>query len=331
MGIRNCALEVVERLRLEGYIEGKMEKVLVTGADGFIGRKLVKKLLEEGKEVLGIVYPGNNVFAKDENPKLIIKCMDLNQVMNHVREFPNDIDVMYHFAWVGIRPEQRPLFDVQMININITIECMKMASAIGIKKVIFPGSTNEYLYYGKPLNKDARPSPNNAYGAAKVALRYLCSDFADKNNISFIYTIIAGIYSADRKDENVIYYTIDKLLHGEKPILTKLEQLWDYVYIDDVTEALYCIGEKGKKNAVYAIGHGDNWALSNYIQIIHQKINPLLPLGIGDIPYSNDVLPSSCIDLTDITNDTGFVPKIDFDSGIEMVIKQMKHEMESAS
>lgn len=304
-----------------------MDRVLITGADGFIGRNLVKQMLKCGKEVFAIVYPGNNVYADIKDDNLHVKSMDLNQVMFHVREFPDNIDVMYHFAWMGVRPELRNDLDVQMMNLNMTIDCMKLAIAIGIKKFVFPGSTNEYLYYGKPLNKDAVPSPNNAYGAAKIALRYLCSDYARRNDIEFIYTIIAGIYAADRKDNNVIYYTINKLLHNEKPLLTKLEQLWDYIYIDDVIEALIAMGEKGKGGAVYAVGHGDNWPLLNYIEIIHKKIDPSLPLGIGEIPYSGDVLPSSCIDLTEIKNDLGFSPKISFENGITHVINRIKEEM----
>lgn len=306
-----------------------MKKVLVTGADGFIGRNLIRKLLSEDKEVYGIIYPGNNIYENEKNDKLHIKCMDLNQVMNHIREFPNEeIDTLYHFAWAGVKPELRNDLDVQMMNVNMTLDCMKLAIALGIKKIIFPGSTNEYLYYGKPLNKDAIPSPNNAYGAVKIALRYLCSDYASRNNIEFVYAIIAGIYAADRRDDNVIFYTIEKLLKKEKPSLTRLEQLWDYIYIDDVLDALYLIGEKGKGGAVYAIGHGDNWELSNYIRIIHDIIDPSLPLGIGEIPYTNNVLPSSCIDLTEIEKDTGFYPKTDFKTGISKVIAKIREDME---
>ena len=306
-----------------------MKKVLITGADGFIGRNLVEKMLGNGMAVIAIVYPGNNIYENNTNENLLVKCMDLNQIMNHVREFPNDIDVMYHFAWVGVKPEARNDLDVQMINVNMTIDCMKLANAIGIKKVVFPGSTNEYLYCGKPINKDAVPSPSNAYGAAKIALRYLCNDYASRNNIEFIYTIITGIYAADRRDNNVIFYTINKLLQREKPALTKLEQLWDYVYIDDVTEALYLMGEKGKGGAVYGVGHGDNWPLNNYIKIIRQKMDPSLPLGIGEIPYSSPVLPCSCIDLADIQRDTGFEPKVDFETGITKVIDKIKEDMEN--
>lgn len=306
----------------------KMKKVLITGADGFIGKHLVNALLRNGREVYAVVYPGNNIYEEYEDEKLHVKCIDLNQVMNYVKEFPDDIDVFYHFAWTGVRPELRDNFDAQMININMTIECMKLATSVGIKKIIFPGSTNEYLNWGKPVNKNAVPLPDNAYGATKIALRYLCNSYAISNNIEFVYAIVTGIYAADRKDNNVIYYTIEKLLHKEKPSLTKLEQLWDYVYIDDVIDAFLAIGEKGKGGAIYAIGHGDNWELSNYIRIIHEKIDPFLPLGIGEIPYRSNVLPCSCIDLTDIERDTGFVPKVSFEEGITIVINKMKEDME---
>lgn len=74
------------------------------------------------------------------------------------------------------------------------------------------------------------------------------------------------------------------------------------------------------------MGHGDNWPLYKYIEIIHKKIDPRLPLGIGEVPYSNGILPCSCIDLTDIHKDTGFEPKIDFDKGISLVIDRIKEE-----
>jgi len=304
-----------------------MKKALITGADGFLGRNLVHFLLARNVEIWAVVYPGSNIFQNVENSLLHVISLDLNDVFSYVQFFPKNIDVMYHFAWQGVRPEQRVDLDLQMKNIPMTLDCIKFATRIGIKKFVFPGSTNEYMYYGKPLNKDAIPSPSNAYGATKVALRYLCHEYAKINNIDFIYTIITGIYAADRRDNNVIFYTIDKLLRGEKPTLTKLEQLWDYVYIDDVIDAFWAIGEKGKADAVYAIGHGDNWPLSRYIDIIHQKINPELPLGIGEIPYTGDKLPSSCIDLTDLERDTGYVPKIDFEMGITKVINNIREEL----
>jgi len=306
-----------------------MNNVIVTGADGFLGYNLVNRLLNEGMEVYAVVYPGHNIYKNIGFEKLHVKCVDLNHAMNSITEFPmGKIDTLYHLAWTGVCPELRNELEVQMMNVSMTLECMKLAAAVGVKRIVLPGSTNEYLYYGRPINKDAIPSPSNAYGAVKIALRYLCGDFARRNNMEFIYTIITGIYAANRKDNNVIFYTIDKLLKREKPLLTKLEQLWDYVFIDDVMEALYLIGEKGKNGAVYAIGHGDNWPLRNYIEIIHKKIDLSVPLGIGEVPYDCEIIPSSCIDLNDIRRDTGFEPKVGFEEGISRVINTLRNDME---
>lgn len=306
-----------------------MKRVLVTGADGFLGQNLVTYLLDCGKQVVAVVYPGNDVYKDIKNDSLQVVSADLNNAFDYVNEFPTGIDVMYHLAWMGVRPEQRNDLDIQMKNLNMSMECFKLAKEIGVKRIILPGSTNEYLYYGKPINRDAIPSPSNAYGTVKVALRYLGRQFAKANDMGFIYLIVAGIYAADRKDSNVIFYTIDKLLHGEKPSLTLLEQKWDYIYIDDVIRAFVLAGEKGKNEAVYAVGHGDNWELNNYIEIIHNMIDANLPLGLGEIPYDSEVLPSSCIDLTDIQKDTGFEPVVDFKTGISMVIDKLKREMEA--
>ena len=182
----------------------------------------------------------------------------------------------------------------------------------------------EYVYYGKPLNKDAIPSPPNAYGVAKISAKYACSILCKDLNIPFIYTVISGIYSEDRNDNNVIYYTISKLLHGERPSLTKLEQLWDYVHIDDVVYGLALVAEKGKANAFYALGYGDNWPLANYIYKIRDIINPNAELDIGDVPYANSKMPCSCVDLKPIYEDTGYIPNVSFEEGISRVIEAVK-------
>ena len=304
-----------------------MKNVLVTGADGFIGRHLVAELLQNNIKVYALVYIKNHCYINNNDDNLIIIEMDLSNKIDDINNLPNNIDVMYHLAWIGVNANVRDDIDIQVKNIQMSINCLNLAQKYNIKRVIFPGSTNEYLYYGKPLNKNALPSPSNAYGAIKIAVRYIAENIAKKKGIEFIYVIISGIYAADRKDNNVIFYTIDKLLHKEKPSLTKLEQLWDYVYIDDVINGLVKVAEKGKKNMVYVIGHGDNIPLNKYIEIIHNKIDNTLPLGIGEIEYNSDRIPCSCVDLTDIINDTGYRPQVSFEEGIERVIKKMQTEL----
>ena len=305
-----------------------MKKVIVTGADGFIGSNFIKKLVKQHVEVWAVIYP-QSVTKHRVKGLEGVHCIDVDieELEDRISDFPQEVDAFYHFAWQGVNANDRNNLELQLKNIDLCLHCIKFAATINVHKFILPGSTSEYLYYGKPIPDMAVPSPQNAYGTVKVAVRYLAEQYARQMNIDFIYVVITGIYAADRRDNNVIFYVIDKLLRGEKPSVTKLEQLWDYVNIQDVVEALELIGEKGKNGAFYSIGHGDNQPLYKYIEIIHNYINPDLPMGIGEIPYANDVLPSSCIDLSRIHEDTGFVPSINFKDGIKAVIDTMKKEI----
>lgn len=301
-----------------------MQSILITGADGFIGRHLIARLLKEDVRIYALVRCSSMIYDSYESDKLFVYKVDLMGQID--LDITDDIDVMFHLAWAGVTPEKRNNMDVQISNIYISANCIKLAERLKVRKIIFPGSTNEYLYYGKPLDKDAVPSPSNMYGVIKITARYVCELLAKKANIAYIYTIISSIYAADRKDNNVIYYTIDKLLNNEYPSLTKLEQKWDYIYVDDVIEALLAVGSKGVAGKVYAIGHGDNWPLSKYIQIIRKEIAPNVKMGIGDIPYESNIIPSSCVNIEDLVNDTGFVPTVSFNEGIVKVINTLKKE-----
>lgn len=304
-----------------------MQTVIVTGASGFIGRHLVFELSKENVEIYAIVRNAScsRKLLPESKRVHIIEYIE-NSDGSICVDVPENVDIMYHLAWIGFKPEYRKHFDTQCKNIPLTLSYLRLAKEKKVRKIVMVGSTNEYLYSGKIINKETLPHPSDDYGAVKTAIRYLAERFAKDNAIAFNYAVITGIYASDRKDNNIIFYTIDKLLNGEKPLVTKLEQIWDYVYIDDVIEALILIGKKGINGTLYAVGHGDNWPLRNYVEIIHKIINPLLPLGIGEVPYTSNVLPMSCIDLTDIKKDIGFEPKVNFEDGIMKVITNLKKE-----
>lgn len=302
-----------------------MKSVIITGADGFIGSHLSKFLTAHGYKVYAVVIKDSPIkyrLSGDENIKIIEG--DLASYKDIAQELPLSSEAFLHLAWAGVTPDQRNDLEYQMQNVALSANAVRLAAEVRAEKFIFPGSTMEYIYYGKPIDKNAIPSPQNAYGAAKISARYSCSVLCRQLSLPFIYCVISGIYSEDRNDNNVIYYTIDKLLKGEKPSLTKLEQLWDYVHIDDVAKALRLVIEKGKADAFYSIGHGDNRPLSDYIYQIRDIINPELPLGIGEIPYADDKMPCSCVNLQPIYKDTGFIPEVSFESGISRVINKVR-------
>lgn len=304
-----------------------MKKVIITGADGFIGSNLSRYLDKKDIETWALVMVNSPTISSISNLKHvhIVPC-NLANINEIPIPLPYDADAFYHFAWQGVAPESRASLKLQVANITMSLNALELAKNYNAKKFILPGSTSEYLYSGGLINNLSIPSPQNAYGVVKVAVKNLCTILAKEIHQPMIYSVFTGVYGANRKDNNVIYYTISKLLKGEQPQLTALEQKWDYIYIDDLIEAIYLIGTKGKTGAFYTVGHGDNCPLKEYIFKIRDIINPNLPLGIGAVPYSSDKLPSSCVDLTPLYQDTGFIPKISFNKGIRKVIDELKKE-----
>lgn len=305
-----------------------MSSVIITGADGFIGSHLVRYFAQQGLHVYALTIPNSLVVGRIENiPGVTVLQRELKDDVDLATQLPRQATAFVHLAWNGVSPERRNSVRFQSANIYLCMQAVQLAAKIGAQRFILPGSTMEYSYCGQEINERACPSPQNAYGAAKISVRYLCEALCEELKLPYIYTVITGIYAADRADNNVINYTITELLQGRKPSLTALEQLWDYVYIDDVARAFYLIATKGKAGAFYSIGHGDNWPLVNYICQIRDIINPSLPLGIGEVPYKDDRLPSSCVDMTSLKKDTGFVPQVPFEVGIKKVIERVKEKM----
>lgn len=305
-----------------------MRKAIVTGATGFIGRHLIKELLNNDTKVFAVDRAESNtdLLPVSENVAFI-EC-ELSEIMRlSCLITEKDIDIIYHLAWEGVQPDSRDAFSKQTANIEYSLNCIRSAKEIGVKRIVLLGSTMEYLYNSKPIDESAIPTPQNAYGSAKLATRYLCAQLAKDLNLDLIYCAATSVYGVGREDNNVIYYTIKKLLSGVKPSVTKLEQKWDYIHIKDLAAALCAIGQCEKTRSFYALGNGDNLPLSHFIYMIRDLIDKNLLLGIGEVPYNSDKLPSSCIDTSALREDTGFEARTEFKDGIAEMIEYYRGEI----
>lgn len=307
-----------------------MKSIVITGADGFIGSHLAAYISRQDYKVYAVVMPESPTKNRIEGIKNVVLLEgDIACFEELGARLPReDVSALIHLAWAGVSPEARQSTELQAENIDLALNAVRLANLVKAERFVFPGSTLEYSYCGQLINETAVPSPQNAYGAAKISARYMCEALCRELSVPFVYAVLTGIYGANRNDNNVITYCIRELLQGNKPQFTKLEQKWDYIHIDDLANAMFLIATKGKNGAFYSVGHGDNWPLANYIDIIRGCIDPKLPVGIGELPYPNNRLPSSCMDLTRLCEDTGFAPAISFEDGIKPVIQQIRLQLE---
>lgn len=302
-----------------------MKNVLVLGANGFLGTKLTMALSGRGYKVVALVdkrFPYDSIKGQSNIETLEFVLEEIDFLKSGA--FSN-IDVLYHFAWAGVNAAYRNEAEVQVQNVMFGLKVMEFAERYHISKVIIPGSAAEVSCGDDMITGYETPAPSDMYSASKVATRYICMDYARQHHIGLIWTLITSIYGPGRDDNNLISYTIKSLLKGEKPSTTKLEQKWDYLYVDDLINALVLLGEKGVSGKVYPIGSGDYRQMREYVELIRDIIDPSLPLGIGDLPYKSSKVDNQMMKITELTADTGFVPHYSFETGIKEVINYFRN------
>ena len=205
-------------------------------------------------------------------------------------------------------------------NENDALEAVKLAGRLGCKVFVGAGSQAEYGRVSGILTPDTPCAPENEYGRAKLRAsketRALCHTLGMRH----VWTRILSIYGPYDGDRTMVMSLITALLNGQKPSLTAGEQKWDYLYADDAAEALLLLAERGKDDRIYPIGSGVARPLREYVEIIRDEIDPKLPLGFGEVPYSEKQVMYLCADISALRSDTGFEPKISFVEGARRTI-----------
>lgn len=304
-----------------------MDRAIVTGGSGFIGSWLIQELLKNEVSVAIIVRNKENLLPsiKDSSKVTIIE-KGIEEISEDDFEQPLSYDVFFHLGWGGVAPEQKNDIDIQLNNITMSLHALEVANKIGCKKFIASGTVAEYVFCDDVMDVNAKQTPNDMYGAAKVSAHYFLEVRARQLRQPFTWMVIPSTFGERRHDNNIITYTINTLLNGEKPKYGNLTQMWDFLYVGEVARAIYLIGENGKSEMVYGIGSGEYRPLREYIEMIRDLINPKLELGIGEVPSLSAQTFSSCVNIDDLVRDTGFIPKISFKEGIIKTIQYLKEK-----
>lgn len=303
-----------------------MNKVIVLGANGYIGSRLSVTMAERGYDVVALVdkrfnYAHLSGIAHLQTVEFQLE--DLGSLYDNPAL--KDADTIFHMAWSAVNAKFRNEAEEQVKNIMFGLRVLEFAEHQGIKRVIVPGSAAEVSCGDGVITGKEVPAPSDMYSSAKVATRYICQTYARQHQIDLVWTLITSIYGTNRNDNNLITYAIQSLLNGEKPEFTGLAQKWDYLHIDDLVNALIALGEKGVGGKVYPVGSGEYKTLREYVEIIRDIINPELPLGIGALPYKNpNKIDNQVLDISELRDDTGFIPQRTFVEGITEVINEYK-------
>lgn len=302
-----------------------MKNVIVTGANGFIGKTLVNALLERNYKVVALDIRFDDVLVANPNVTCINVLDKAAEVLKD--EIPvSEYDCFFHLAWAATSGPGRADYVLQLNNVKTTCDYIKLCAEVGCKRVVYASSINEMETYEYLQSDDIEPSGGYIYGTGKLAAHLMGETVAKMNNVEFIPVIITNIYGVGERSARMIYTSVVKLINKEHCSFTEGYQTYDFIYITDAINSVIEVSEKGKAFNRYYIGSGEPKPLREYLLRMRDIVDPEAEIGLGDIPFKGIDISYTQFDLKKVEKDTGYKNQISFDEGIKMTADWIRED-----
>lgn len=258
------------------------KRAVLTGATGFVGANLTRRLLRDGHDVHLLVRRGFATWRiADIRPDIHLHELDLGDAAATAQTIA-DIrpDWIFHLAAYGAYSTQTDVGRVYQTNLHATINLLEACLKTGFESFINTGSSSEYGFKDHAPNEKEWVDPNSYYAASKVAATLYCRYSAQRHKAHVATLRLYSVYGAYEEPTRLIPTLIIKGLKGEWPPLVNPNIARDYVYCDDVNDAYLAAATQSEPEpgAVYNIGTGVQTSLREVVDaaraIMHITAEP---------------------------------------------------------
>lgn len=301
-----------------------IQKIIITGATGAVGSAVVRRAIENGKDVTCIVHQGSKRLGNlPQSDKVHIVECDLRDY--RTLSLDGQYDAFIHLSWEKTVGASRDDAEVQTRNIQYTLDAVQLAHRCGCSVFVGAGSQAEYGVQSVDLTPDLPVKPESGYGIAKYAAGKLSAMLCKSLGMRQCWVRILSVYGPNDGENSLISYLIREFKAGNSPQLTKCEQMWDYLYADDAAEAIIAVAEKGVDGKAYPLGSGNGRKLSEYVNDIREVINPEIEANLGAKEYYPHQPMHLVADISELTRDTGWEPQVSFQEGIKITVNYLQY------
>lgn len=304
-----------------------IKKVFITGANGFIGSHLTRRLLAESYEV-GILKRETSDLSKirDLLPRLKTYDGDVRDVSSLSRAFSDfSPDAVIHLV-TYYRIEHTAADIEPMIDTNIrgTVNILQAAKEAGVQLFINTSSCAVYRMADHTLKETDPIAPQNLYALTKHHSEEECRFYADYFGLNAITLRMFPPYGPGDHERRLIPHVILSLQKGQMPELTTGKQLWDFVYIDDIVDSYVAAlknASRIKGHDAINIGTGAPVPVREMVEKIMQQMGVKGEPKFGAIPHRKNEVWYNSAAIRKAKEVLGWGPKYSVDAGLEKTIR----------
>ena len=304
------------------------KRVLVTGAEGFIGSHLVKRLLKEGASVHALVQKDSSLWRiEDCIDKLVVLKTDITDPTSLQSSLPRlKPQIVFHLAaLVDISRTWELIAPLVRTNIMGTIHLLSAVKESSLEAFIHTSSSEEYGDARSPIEESRRESPISPYSFSKLAGTYFCQMAARTFDLPVTVVRLFPVYGPFQDSSMFIPSAIRDLLLKKEFKMSPGEQIREFTYVDDVVEAYlkvaHCPGDPGE---LLNVGSGVACKVKDVIKIIRGLVGGNTTVKVGAIPYRKGEGSEIFCNNHRFRKLTGWSPTVALEEGLRLTVEWYK-------
>lgn len=205
--------------------------IVVTGANGFVGRRIVDRCVAEGDRVVAV---GRGIARND--------CRVLDARFDRIDwSTLGEVDVLIHLAAIN-DTSVRDEVELRRVNVDAAIECMAGAAEAGCHRIVYASSMHVYGNVPSPMRADTSPTaPVSLYGRSKLQLEQEATAFAASRGVGCVGLRFANVYGPGESHKgrmaSQVFQLARQMRTGDPEIFAPGTQVRDFVHVDDAASA----------------------------------------------------------------------------------------------
>jgi nucleoside-diphosphate-sugar epimerase len=311
-----------------------MQKILITGATGFVGKSLVPALIDSGYDVLCAVSKQAEWLKA---PQIVIDRLELMTNWSNVLQ---GVDVIIHLAAkVHVMEGNVPLEEFCKVNSDATKRLAEQAAQCGVRRFVFMSSikvNGEFTVEGAPFTEENGLDIADPYGKSKLIAEQCLLELSQKSPMDVVILRPCLVFGPGVKAN---FLKMMGLVNKGLPLpFGRIKNKRSFIFIDNLVLAItVVINEPKAANQVYVVADNEAWSLPELVDCIAHKMGKksrlftipgLLPLFklLGLTALSNRLFGSLEVSNEKIKTQLGWVPPVTSAEGISKTVKWFQAE-----